>query len=429
MLSRLGAPGTGADGGRRYSAYASSSWRSSVAFVAAGQITAARAEESEGRLDHLLVRPVSRSRWFGGRLLVAVIVLLASGALAGVFAWLGAASQRRWVSFTTLVEAGVNLVPPAITILGIGALALGVWPRGTPIVVYALLAWSLLVVIIGGIGATSHWILDTSVFHQMASAPAVPPHWAANGVMVAISAASALIGGIAFEPTGPAGRMSTGQPDPPSPAISPPGGGAVAFEDLTARARIREAALRHFAEEGYERATIRVSPRPPACRPGCCDDHFGSKEELRKACDESRVRDAAPCQRTAPRQSGRHGQRPAHIEAVRAVYRARSGRRVCHGGTDLRRDGDPDRAMARPCRRSTARSARRGPEDQAALVTAMAAGIPLFHEHLSRTIGADIFGPEGDRLVALGLLDIYSHKLIDEETASAAEAGLDSPQG
>jgi len=99
----------------------------------------------------------------------------------------------------TLAEAGVNLVPPAITIAGAGVLALGVWPRGTSIVLYALLGWSLLVVVIGGIGATSHWILDTSVFHQMASAPAVPPHWEADGVMAAIGVAGALIGGIAFQ--------------------------------------------------------------------------------------------------------------------------------------------------------------------------------------------------------------------------------------
>ena len=46
-----------------------------VAFVAAGQVTAARAEESGGRLDHLLARPVSRSRWLAGRLLVALAVL------------------------------------------------------------------------------------------------------------------------------------------------------------------------------------------------------------------------------------------------------------------------------------------------------------------------------------------------------------------
>jgi hypothetical protein len=49
-----------------------------------------------------------------------------------------------------------------------------------------VLAWSLLVFIIGGIGSTSRWVLDTSVFHQMGSAPSTSPHWAADGVMVAI---------------------------------------------------------------------------------------------------------------------------------------------------------------------------------------------------------------------------------------------------
>ena len=195
VFAKLGAPGTGAAAvlGVCFLIVAVL-----IAFAAAGQITAARSEEAGGRLDHLLVRPVSRSRWLGGRLLVAVAVLLAAGVLAGVLAWLGAASQHAGVGFTTMVEAGVNLVPPAITILGVGVLAFGVWPRATPIVVYVVLGWSLFAVVIGGIGAISHWVLDTSVFHQMASAPAVPPHWDANGVMVAIGVASALIGGIAF---------------------------------------------------------------------------------------------------------------------------------------------------------------------------------------------------------------------------------------
>jgi len=195
VLAKLGAPGTGADAvlGACFLMLAVL-----VAFAAAGQLTAARSEEAAGRLDQLLVRPVSRSLWLGGRLLVAVAFLLASGVLAGVFAWLGAASQHAGVDFGTLAEAGVNLVPPAVVVLGVGTLAFGIWPRSTSAVVYAVLAWSLLAVIIGGIGATSHWILDTSVFHQMASAPAVAPHWAANGVMVAIGVASALLGGFAF---------------------------------------------------------------------------------------------------------------------------------------------------------------------------------------------------------------------------------------
>ena len=169
-----------------------------VAFVAAGQLTAARSEESGGRLDHLLVRPLARTSWLGGRLGVGVVVVAVSGIGAGVFAWLGAASQHAGVSFTRLLEAGINLVPPALAIAGIGLLAFGIRPRLTSIVVYGLLGWSVLIVVVGGIGATSHWILDTSVFHQMASAPAVSPHWVANGIMTAIGFAGALLGGYAF---------------------------------------------------------------------------------------------------------------------------------------------------------------------------------------------------------------------------------------
>jgi len=195
VFAKLGAPGTGADAvlGVCFLVLAVL-----VAFVGAGQITAARAEESGGRLDHMLVRPVSRASWLSGRLLVAVIVLLLSSVGAGVFAWLGAASQHSSVGFTTLLGAGVNLVPPAIAILGIGVLAFGIRPRTTSVVVYGLLGWSLLVVIIGGIGATNHWVLDTSVFHHMASAPAAPPEWEANGIMTGIGVASALVGGLAF---------------------------------------------------------------------------------------------------------------------------------------------------------------------------------------------------------------------------------------
>ena len=195
VFSKLGAPGTGAEAVLGVCFLILGVL---VAFAAAGQITAARAEESTGRLVHFLVRPVARSSWLAGRILVAVVVVAAGGVTAGVFAWLGAASQHAGVSFTTLLDAGVNLVPPAIAILGVGVLAFGVRPRITSIVVYALLGWSLLVVIVGGIGATSHWILDTSVFHQMASAPAVSPRWEANGIMTGVGIAAATLGGLAF---------------------------------------------------------------------------------------------------------------------------------------------------------------------------------------------------------------------------------------
>ena len=100
-----------------------------VAFVAAGQITAARAEESAGMLDHMLTRPVSRTSWLEDGFFVALVILLLSGLGAGLFTWFGAASQHAGLSVTTLLGAGVNLVPPAIIVLGFGVLVFGVRPR------------------------------------------------------------------------------------------------------------------------------------------------------------------------------------------------------------------------------------------------------------------------------------------------------------
>jgi ABC-2 type transport system permease protein len=198
VLAKLGATGTGTGAvlGVCFLALAVL-----IAFAAAGQVTAARSEEASGRLDHLLAGPVSRSRWLGGRLAAAALVLLAGGALAGVFGWLGATSQHSGTGLGTLLNAGLNLVPPAIAIGGIGVLAFGAWPRRTSVVLYVVLGWSLLADIVGGFGGSgpvSRWLLDTSVFHQMTSAPAVAPNWSANGVMVAVGAACALLGGLAF---------------------------------------------------------------------------------------------------------------------------------------------------------------------------------------------------------------------------------------
>src|SRR6202035_1180593 len=51
--------------------------------------------------------------------------------------------------------------------------------------------------------------------------------------------------------------------------------------DVTARVRIRNAALKHFAEEGYERTTIRAIARTAGVSHGMLRHHYGSKNELR----------------------------------------------------------------------------------------------------------------------------------------------------
>ena len=195
VFSRLGAPGTGSE---TFLGVSFLIVAVLVAFVAAGQVTQARLEEGQGRLDHLLVRPVSRLSWLAGRIGVAVVVLFTGGLVAGIATWLGTTSQSAQVSTGTLLNAGLNVVPPALCLLGIGVLAMGVWPRATSHAVYAVLGWSILVEVLGGIVTTSHWLADTSLFHQMAAAPAVNPNWRTGTAIIGIGVVCCSIGALAL---------------------------------------------------------------------------------------------------------------------------------------------------------------------------------------------------------------------------------------
>lgn len=195
VVTRLGAPGGRAD------AYLGVTFlliAVLVAVMAAGQVIAARVEEGDGRLDTLLCRPVSRRSWLTGRLSMAAGVVVIAGLTAALFTWLGAASENAGVPLASVLDAGINIVPPALCILGLGVLVWGVMPRAAAAATYGVLAWSFLVELVGGIVGSNHWVLDTSVFHQMAPSPAVVPDWVTGGVMIATGAGAALVGGIAF---------------------------------------------------------------------------------------------------------------------------------------------------------------------------------------------------------------------------------------
>ena len=195
VFSRLGVPGSGA---AAFSGIAFLILAIVIAFQAASAVNAAWAEEAEGRLDHVLAAPVRRSRWLAGRLLAGIAALLFSGIVAGIFTWAGEAAQGGGISFPAALDAGINVVPPALFTLGTGTLAAGFWPRRAPTVAYVVLGWSVLIQFAGGFAAQNRWVLDTSLFHQMASAPAVPPDWQVNGILTGLGLAAMLLGGWPF---------------------------------------------------------------------------------------------------------------------------------------------------------------------------------------------------------------------------------------
>lgn len=60
-------------------------------------------------------------------------------------------------------------------------------------------------------------------------------------------------------------------------------------DDITARARIREVALRLFADSGFDRTSLRAIAREAGVSPALVIHHFGSKEGLRQAVDDAVV--------------------------------------------------------------------------------------------------------------------------------------------
>src|ERR1019366_1700511 len=145
----LGAPGAGADASRGVTNLFLAIL---LCCTAAGLVAAVRAEELEGRLDPILTAPVARHRWLGARIVVAAAALSVCGIVAGLATLLGAVLGGAHVDGAALVGAGLNLVPPAVCILGIGALAYGMVPRMAGRIVWGLVGWAVLIDLLGGIG-------------------------------------------------------------------------------------------------------------------------------------------------------------------------------------------------------------------------------------------------------------------------------------
>ncbi len=198
--------------------------------------------------------------------------------------------------------------------------------------------------------------------------------------------------------------------------------------DLTARARIRDAALRHFGEYGFDRATIRGIAGTAGVSSGLVRHHFGSKQALREACDEhlTKVIRALNDKVGAEGTTG-DTHYVAEARAAMGPYQQYLARALADGSAaplfdemvrlseewlataDLTRPDPPDVS----------------PRTRAAVITAMALAVPVLHQHISRGMGVDLFSPEGDDLLARALLDIYSHPMLSLEDAASARAGLD----
>jgi TetR/AcrR family transcriptional regulator, regulator of cefoperazone and chloramphenicol sensitivity len=166
--------------------------------------------------------------------------------------------------------------------------------------------------------------------------------------------------------------------------------------------------------------------------PGLVRHHFGSKDELRKACDAYALEELHAYVERAMTDEGLND--PQIIAEARDPlhpYQRYLARALIDQSEAAAQIFDQMVAMTERVLRQVDNQRPDPPvadlRTRAALTVAMALGIPAFQAHISRSIGTDILSPEGDRRVILAVLDIQSHPTISPDTARTLRQGLDTP--
>jgi len=196
-------------------------------------------------------------------------------------------------------------------------------------------------------------------------------------------------------------------------------------DDFTARARIRDAALTTFAARGFDGATIREIARRAKVSSGLVRHHFGSKEDLRAACDDFALARIIEIKERAVGggEVADVGFLSATHPTVLLLYRyfARSlvdGSQaaaelfqrmveLCESWLDRFHEGEFD-----------------DPRAFSAYLIAMEVGALTLQDELSRALGADVRSRDGHLRLTRARIDFYSHPLLSQEIAAQARAAI-----
>jgi TetR/AcrR family transcriptional regulator, regulator of cefoperazone and chloramphenicol sensitivity len=198
--------------------------------------------------------------------------------------------------------------------------------------------------------------------------------------------------------------------------------------DLTSRARIRNAAMQLFADQGAPATTIRAVAEQAGVAAGLVSHHYGSKQGLRDACDEY-VLDYL--RQIVKQGVDGHGVAdPAYLD------------RVYSGAADVLRyvaralvDGSDAAAVLfdnlvaltedyladHPSHGGAFQS---DPRTQAAVIVAMRLGVWVLHPHLLRAVGAESLTPQLMARLSAAVLDVMSADFAGVDVVALARSGL-----
>lgn len=202
-----------------------------------------------------------------------------------------------------------------------------------------------------------------------------------------------------------------------------------AQEDLTARARIRHAALLQFAEHGMKGATFRGIAEAADVSVGLVQHHFGSKKELREACDAYALDMIRQFSSQASADDiADPGFQAATAQADLPVRRYLA--RALVDGSDAaarmfddlvdtteRYLTDPPAGFSKPATRDL--------RAYCVAMVAMSAGVEVLHEQVSRVLGADTFTVDGSQRLRRAIFEVFDDRLLSRDLVARINAAMD----
>jgi AcrR family transcriptional regulator len=199
-----------------------------------------------------------------------------------------------------------------------------------------------------------------------------------------------------------------------------------AFEDLTARARIRDAAIYLFAERGIAGTTVRDIAAQAGVSPGLLRHHFGSKEALREACDGYvldrivKIKEELVLEGKVADPAFLPSVHPAIVQLYKYVTRA-----LLDGSPSAAAMFDDMVVLTEQWISTYAPDVTEDHRAYAAVLVGMQSGILAMHDHVSRALGVDVFTTDGHLRMASALADFYSRPLLDSEFVTKARRAME----
>jgi AcrR family transcriptional regulator len=193
-----------------------------------------------------------------------------------------------------------------------------------------------------------------------------------------------------------------------------------AYEDLTARARIRDAAIRLFTDRGVEGTSVLDIAKAAGVSGGLIRHHFGSKDGLREACDTYVLNELLRFKEQAIEQGQTDPGFLPTFDTRQVLLRRYLGRAMIDGSAAAATKFDEIVDLTEQWFIEQSNLDVPDPRACAAVLAGMSIGMLAMQDHVARALGEDPLSPEALRRIALASADLYSHPLVSPELADQA---------